>query len=56
VSGTLGSTPVSDGQLRGDAIAFTVGGAKYTGRVAGNRMSGTYAANGRTQQWSATRN
>jgi hypothetical protein len=56
VSGTLGSRPIADGQLRGDAISFTVNNAKYTGRVAGTRMSGTYVADGKTQNWSATKN
>ena len=41
VTGTLGSTPISDGRLRGDEITFTAGGAKYTGKVTGNSMSGT---------------
>jgi len=52
VSGTLGSNPVSEGRLRGDAISFTVGGTKYTGRVEGNTMRGTTAAGA---AWSATR-
>ncbi len=47
VSGTLGSTPVTAGRLKGEEITFTVGSQVYTGRVNGNRMSG----NG----WSATR-
>jgi hypothetical protein len=41
VSGTLGSTPVSQGRLRGDQITFTVGGTTYTGRVEGNAIRGT---------------
>jgi len=52
VSGTLGSGPVSEGRLRGDAIAFTAGGTKYSGRVEGNTMRGTTAAGA---AWSATR-
>jgi len=36
--GTLGSDLVKDGRLRGDAISFTVGGTKYTGRVDGREM------------------
>ena len=52
VTGTLGSTPISDGRLRGDEITFTAGGAKYTGKVNGNSMSGT---NGSGAKWSATR-
>jgi precorrin-6B methylase 2 len=52
VSGTLGSTPISGGRLRGDEITFTAGNARYTGRVNGNTMRGTLA-NGTA--WSATR-
>jgi precorrin-6B methylase 2 len=41
VSGKLGGADISGGRLRGDEITFSVGGAKYTGRVAGNAMKGT---------------
>jgi precorrin-6B methylase 2 len=41
VSGTLGSTPISAGRLRGDEITFTAGNATYTGRVDGNAIKGT---------------
>jgi hypothetical protein len=44
VSGTLGTTTISDGKLRGDEITFTAGGTKYTGKVNGNTITGT--ANG----------
>ena len=46
VSGTLGSTPLTAGRLRGDEITFTVGDASYTGRVQGNTISGTVAGGG----------
>jgi precorrin-6B methylase 2 len=51
ISGTLGSAPISDGKLRGDEIAFTVGDARYTGKVDGNSMKGTMAGGG---TWTAT--
>jgi precorrin-6B methylase 2 len=51
VSGTLGSSPVSEGRLRGEEITFKVGADTYTGRVQGNTLSGT--VNGRP--WTATR-
>jgi SAM-dependent methyltransferase len=54
LSGTLGGTPISEASLKGDAIAFTVGTAKYTGRVAGNAMQGNVAG-GSGATWSATR-
>ena len=41
VSGTLGSTPITGGRLRGEAITFTVGNAVYKGRVQGNIIRGT---------------
>ena len=54
ISGTLGGTPIADGSLKGDQISFTVGTAKYTGRVTGNAMQGT-TAGGSGSMWSATR-
>jgi precorrin-6B methylase 2 len=51
-SGTMGSTAISGGKLRGADIEFTVGGQKYTGTVEGNSMKGT-SADGQT--WTATR-
>ncbi len=53
VSGSLGGTPIADGSVRGDEITFSVGHAKYTGRVAGNAMRGAVA--GGVPSWSATR-
>ncbi len=44
LSGTLGSTPIADGKLRGDEITFTAGGQKYTGKVNGNTITGTSGA------------
>lgn len=41
VSGSLGSTPLTRGRLRGDEITFTVGNAVYNGRVQGNTIRGT---------------
>jgi hypothetical protein len=52
IAGTLGSAPISDAALRGDEIAFTVGSARYTGKVDGNSMKGTVAGGG---TWTATR-
>jgi precorrin-6B methylase 2 len=54
VSGTMGSTAIEDGRLRGDELTFKAGGATYTGHVAGNTIQGTTAgaSNG---SWTATR-
>ena len=41
LSGSLGSTTLAAGRVRGDEISFSVGAAKYTGRVDGNTIKGT---------------
>jgi hypothetical protein len=46
------STAIADARMRGDEITFTAGSVTYTGRVSGNRMSGTAAG----KPWTATRN
>ncbi len=55
ISGTLGGTPISEGSLKADEITFTVGTAKYTGRVGGNSMQGTIAGGRGAATWLATR-
>jgi hypothetical protein len=40
ISGTLGKTPITAASLNGDAITFTAGTRVYSGRVAGDRMTG----------------
>jgi len=55
-SGTLGTTAVENGHLRGEEITFTAGGAQYTGRVNGNSMNGSVKKpDGTESKWSATR-
>ncbi|MEI9478561.1 MAG: class I SAM-dependent methyltransferase [Deltaproteobacteria bacterium] len=58
-SGTLkfgpSSMSVLDGKLSGDQISFSVGSAKYSGRVSGSTMQGTFSSGGGTTPWSATR-
>jgi hypothetical protein len=39
-TGTLGSTPIADGKIRGEEVTFTAGGTKYSGRVDGNTIRG----------------
>jgi SAM-dependent methyltransferase len=51
ISGSLGSTTISDGKLRGSEISFKAGSVEYQGRVNGNTMEGT--ADG--ARWTATR-
>jgi precorrin-6B methylase 2 len=52
VSGTLGTTPISEGRLRGTQITFKAGGATYTGQVNGTTMTGTASPGG---SWTATK-
>jgi precorrin-6B methylase 2 len=46
-------TPIADARMRGEEITFTAGGLKYSGRVSGNRMTGT-TSDGKS--WTANRN
>ncbi|HEU4342150.1 MAG TPA: class I SAM-dependent methyltransferase [Candidatus Binatia bacterium] len=59
ISGTLkagnNSTSISNGNLHGDQISFTAGGAQYTGRVNGDAVEGTVKSGGRDGKWNATR-
>ncbi len=41
LSGTLGSTPITAGRVRGEDVTFTVGSTVYNGRVQGNTITGT---------------
>jgi hypothetical protein len=54
VSGTLGAAPISNGKLRGDELTFTVGNAKYSGRVNGTTIKGTVTGGG-VSSWTATK-
>ncbi len=47
ISGTLGSTAITDGKLTGDEITFAAGSRKYAGHVNGTGMAGA--------DWTATR-
>jgi hypothetical protein len=54
LSGTLNKTPITDARLKGEEITFTVGDARYVGRVNANVMSGEVTGP-RPGQWRATR-
>jgi hypothetical protein len=58
-SGTLKSgtnlLPVTNGKLNGNLISFSVGNVKYTGRVTGSTMEGTYESGGSPTPWEATK-
>jgi hypothetical protein len=53
LSGTLGPTQITDGRMLGTEVSFSVGNAKYTGKVDGKSMSGTVSG-GRSGTWTAT--
>jgi len=56
VSGTISNgnviTPVTDGKLNGDQIAFTAAGVEYTGKVDGDTIAGTTKSG---ETWQAKR-
>lgn len=47
--------PIANGRVRGEAIAFEAGGARYTGRASKSGMSGTATSAGRAAPWKAQR-
>ena len=53
LSGTLGSTPISAGRLKGEEVTFTVGNTVYTGKVNGSGMSGS--SKGGPASWTASK-
>ncbi len=55
VSGALAGEQIADGKLRGDQVTFRVAGVQYSGRVNGNRITGTFTADGKSVEWTATR-
>jgi SAM-dependent methyltransferase len=46
---------IADAKMTGDQIAFSAGGAQYTGRVKGNAIEGTYKGGDGSGKWTATR-
>ena len=52
VGGTLGSAEISAGRLNGNAITFTVNGARYNGTVDGKSMKGSVTG-GAGGNWTA---
>jgi SAM-dependent methyltransferase len=55
VSGTLAGVPIESVKLKGDQLAFTAGGAEYSGRVNGNSISGVVKTGGAPTAWTASR-
>ena len=54
LSGSIGSTTIASGRMRGNDISFTAGGAQYTGRVNGSSIQGTVTG-GSGASWTATK-
>jgi hypothetical protein len=54
LSGSIGSTKIANGRMRGNDISFTSGGAQYTGRVNGSSIQGTVTG-GSGASWTATK-
>ena len=58
LSGTLtrgGPTPITQGKMLGDQIAFSAGNARYSGRVNGNAIEGTVTTGTSGSPWRASR-
>jgi SAM-dependent methyltransferase len=55
LSGTLGTTALENGRVKGDRVSFTAGGVEYTGRLNGSSIAGTSKSAGNESTWTATR-
>ncbi len=54
LSGTLGTTAISEGRMRGEEITFKVGTTTYNGRLQGNSLRGTVSG-GSGGNWRAVK-
>ena len=54
LEGTAGGKAITTASLRGDAIAFSVDGREYSGKVSGERMEGSVTGS-MSGKWSAAR-
>lgn len=48
-------SPVTNGKMIGDRIAFRAGATQYTGTVVGNAINGTSKGDGGEAKWQAMR-
>ncbi len=56
VSGTLGTTPITEGKMRGSELSFRAGKTRYNGRVDGTVIRGTSGSgSGAGTPWTATK-
>jgi hypothetical protein len=54
-TGTLGSTPITNGKLNGSQISFSAGGNTFTGTVNGNTIDGSMTSGGNKTMVHATK-
>jgi hypothetical protein len=54
-TGTLGSTPITNGKLNGSQISFTAGGSSFAGTVNGNAIDGVMTTGGAKTSVRATK-
>jgi SAM-dependent methyltransferase len=55
LTGTLGSTPITEGKVSYDTVSFMAGDGRYTARVKGDTMEGTVVLAGQESRFRATR-
>src|SRR5262245_38846980 len=55
IYGTIETTRIENGKMRGNDISFTVGGAQYMGSVTGNTIQGSVKSGASSSNWRATR-
>jgi hypothetical protein len=55
VSGTLGTTSIENGRVKGDEVSFVVAGTSYKARLTGDTLAGTMGVSGADTPWRATR-
>jgi len=55
ITGTLGSTPIENGKVRGEDVTFTAGGTTYALRLSGDALTGTTKGAAGGSAWRATR-
>jgi precorrin-6B methylase 2 len=55
VSGTLATSAISEGRLKGEQFTFKAGDTQYSGRVSGDRIEGTATTAGKQEKFTATK-
>jgi SAM-dependent methyltransferase len=55
ITGSLGTTSIENGRVRGDQVSFTAGGVQYVGRLTDGTLTGTLKSASKEGTWKATR-